>query len=46
MSFVPLYRITNRVTAGLTQIERARGFLEAGLLTTSGATNQLEYKLL
>ena len=33
MSFVPLYRITNRVTAGLTQIERARGFLEAARLS-------------
>ena len=30
MSFVPLYRITNRMTAGLTQIERARAFLETG----------------
>jgi len=37
-----LYRIANRVTAGLTQIERARGFLEAGVVTTNGATNQLE----
>ena len=33
MSFVPLYRITNRMTAGLTQIERARGFLEAARLS-------------
>jgi len=33
MRFVPLYRITNRMTAGLTQIERARGFLEAARLS-------------
>jgi len=33
MSFEPMYRITNRVTAGLTQIERARGFLEAARLS-------------
>ena len=33
MSFVPLYRITNRMTAGLTRIERARGFLEAARLS-------------
>jgi hypothetical protein len=46
MSFVPFYRITNRMTVGLTQIERARSFLEAGLFSTGGATNQLEYKLL
>jgi hypothetical protein len=25
----PCFTITNRITAGLTQIERARGFLEA-----------------
>jgi len=33
MSFEPLYRITNRMTAGLTRIERARGFLEAARLS-------------
>lgn len=33
MSFEPLYRITNRTTAGLTRIERARGFLEAARLS-------------
>jgi len=33
MSFEPLFRITNRMTAGLTQIERARGFLEAARLS-------------
>ena len=27
--FTPSFRITNRMTAGLTHIERARGFLEA-----------------
>ena len=33
MSFEPLFRITNRMTAGLTRIERARGFLEAARLS-------------
>ena len=33
MSFEPLYRITNRMTAELTRIERARGFLEAARLS-------------
>ena len=33
MSFEPLYRITNRMTAGLTRIERTRGFLEAARLS-------------
>jgi hypothetical protein len=28
-SFKPIFMITNRITAGLTGIERARGFLEA-----------------
>jgi Fic family protein len=29
----PVFKITNRITAGLTQIERARGFLEAATLS-------------
>jgi len=33
MSFEPRFRITNRTTAGLTRIERARGFLEAARLS-------------
>jgi Fic family protein len=32
-SFKPLFTITNRITAGLTRIERARGFLEAATLS-------------
>ena len=32
-SFAPTFRITNRITAGLTHIERARGFLEAATLS-------------
>lgn len=32
-SFHPQFTITNRITAGLTQIERARGFLEAATLS-------------
>ena len=32
-SFAPRFRITNRITAGLTHIERARGFLEAATLS-------------
>ena len=31
--FRPSFRITNRMTAGLTRIERARGFLEAARLS-------------
>ncbi len=31
--FNPIFTITNRITAGLTQIERARGFLEAATLS-------------
>jgi cell filamentation protein, protein adenylyltransferase len=32
-SFKPIFTITNRITAGLTRIERARGFLEAAALS-------------
>ena len=32
-SFNPIFTITNRITAGLTRIERARGFLEAAALS-------------
>jgi Fic family protein len=32
-SFKPVFTITNRITAGLTHIERARGFLEAATLS-------------
>ncbi len=33
MHFKPVFTITNRITAGLTRIERARGFLEAAALS-------------
>ena len=32
-SFHPTFTITNRITAGLTRIERARGFLEAATIS-------------
>jgi Fic family protein len=32
-SFKPIFTITNRIAAGLTRIERARGFLEAATLS-------------
>jgi Fic family protein len=32
-SFDPIFTITNRITAGLTRIERARGFLDAAALS-------------
>jgi hypothetical protein len=32
-SFNPTFKITNRIAAGLTRIERARGFLEAAALS-------------
>jgi hypothetical protein len=32
-SFKPIFTITNWITAGLTRIERARGFLEAAALS-------------
>jgi hypothetical protein len=31
--FAPRFTITNEIAAGLTAIERARGFLEAGTLS-------------
>ena len=31
--FKPIFTITNRITAELTRIERARGFLEAATLS-------------
>lgn len=34
-NFKSLFTITNRITAGLTRIERARGFLEAATLSES-----------
>ena len=33
VGFTPTFTITNRITAGLTRIERARGFLEAATLS-------------
>ena len=33
IGFNPKFTITNRITAGLTRIERARGFLEAAALS-------------
>jgi hypothetical protein len=35
VSFKPKFTITNRITAGLTRIELARGFLEAATLSES-----------
>lgn len=35
-SFKPIFTIPNRITAGLTRIERARGFLEAAALSEDG----------
>jgi hypothetical protein len=35
--FKPIFTITNRITAGLTRIERARGFLEATTLSKAWA---------
>jgi hypothetical protein len=35
MSLAPVFTITNRIAAGLTLIERARGFLEAATLSES-----------
>ena len=35
MGFAPVFTITNRIAAGLTLIERARGFLEAATLSES-----------
>ena len=32
-AFNPIFTITNRMTAAITQIERARGFLEAARLS-------------
>ena len=32
-TFKSIFTITNRITAGLTRIERARGFLEAATLS-------------
>ncbi len=34
--FQPRFTITNRITEGLTRIERARGFLEAAILKEEG----------
>ena len=36
-NFKPVFTITNRITAGLTRIERARGFLEATTLSEAWA---------
>ena len=33
MELTPKFKITNRITSGLTLIERARGFLEAATLS-------------
>jgi len=46
MRFVPLYRITNPMTAGLTRIERARGFLEAARLSEDWLTTMRSRALL
>ena len=42
----PRFIITNRMTAGLTQIERARGFLEAALLSEDWVENMRSRALL
>ena len=46
MNFVPLYRITNPMTAGLTRIERARGFLEAARLSEDWLATMRSHALL
>jgi hypothetical protein len=43
-SFKPNFTITNRITAGLTRIEQARGFLEAATLSESWVRELLNYK--
>ena len=45
-SFVPKYRITNRVAASLTGIERARGFLEAATLSEAWVQRMADQALL
>jgi hypothetical protein len=45
-SFKPIFTITNRITAGLTRIERARGFLEAACLRALHAQAALSLKTL
>lgn len=42
----PRFTITNRITAGLTQIERARGFLEAARLSEDWLTKMRSRALL
>jgi Fic family protein len=42
----PRFTITNRITAGLTQIERARGFLEAARLSEDWVENMRSRALL
>ena len=36
--FKPVYKMTSSITAGLTRIERARGFLEAAALSENWIT--------
>ena len=38
--FKPIFTITNRITAGLTRIERARGFLETAAVGFRGGDQQ------
>jgi hypothetical protein len=40
-NFKPIFTITNRITAGLTRIERARGFLEAATLSEAWVREML-----
>lgn len=47
MPLAPRFTITNAITAALTEIERARGFLDSlengGLVRHEGETNKLVY---
>lgn len=46
MDFRPLFKITNTITSGLTQIERARGFLDAATLSENWLHEMSERALL
>lgn len=46
LAFSPTFTITNRITAGLTEIERARGFLEAATLSEDWVRRMSQQALL
>src|SRR5437879_12960268 len=45
MSFTPQFEITNSITAELTRIERARGFLDAATLSEDWVAGRLKRAL-